>query len=881
MSKLLHYSIFCVALCIGFLCAPTVTATSNNLIEQLFINKGTIIENFKECKTNASGQTFCPVLINPDTKQPVTDDIFSCGCPAANENGDILGDCVYTVEEWKASPIKRSVYIPDPSATITMQSNIRAQQLLGWAFDLNNPLSFFGITNKWRESQNIALLIIINVIGITALIIIVSQLFNSNKKLDITTRLTRIVLSIFFTLFSFAAVSGMTQLSDLVSRVLRADATVESLTRITKFDSKKTSDQTNNPEINYQNIVCQNLNIGTLEQAESIKNQTNLATISYNVIAYLIIIKILLSWFLAIVAPVVLVFYAFNFGKQIIEGWLYMCVLVWLYGPLQSFFLHIVHSLWNSGIPFAFYSSTNTLTATFPPAFIEGYISGPSQVDKLSYINNVSNISTYAEFAVSICMLWIAILLPFVLLFFVRKLFKDSSDAMQSQLFSIYEKLGSTNYSNLVSKISGGSNSKSGSNINTNSTVSNGSITANNVANNFIKNNTFDSTESSSSAFTQRVNSESSNKQTTVSSPVMGIVNNASSATNILQNTNGIATQFTVSDVSNQNNVLSSASATNKDSATQQFTTSTAAYLAHTMPSVNPVAPQQLVDALVTISDKPENVVRDIANSVYNHMQTKNTDNITEVLSKNYSSLSNTTLQEIIDSTSSYYASTQNVINTTNSTTSNINPGVSMMDIARHLSNKPQEVNSSSIHVQLNNPMMIAKTIDVSKASKEDVKKTKNEVAKHPELAKDKQIEVTASATGIEKSITEKIIGALYGAFTALFKGEDILIEDSIAFKTIEKTKLQDFYIAWQKHYEQVFATTKAEDKVDIMRSELLQNVYIIHKLISGTTQDISEGVTMASTLLGADIVGQVSGEELCAIMYSRIKVLRDLIKKV
>lgn len=484
--KLLLTASICFVLFLLF--NSRVNADTSQVIQELFLNKSMYVEDFSKCEVRGNN-TYCPIIVNPENGQPVTDDVFTCGCPNISEN-DRLEDCVYTVEEWKASPIKRHVYIPDPESTTILKSNIRAQQLLDWVMRQHNPINFIGITSKWKESESIALLIIINVIALTSIIFIIHQLFNTGKQLDIPGRISKIVLSIVFTLFSFTLASGLTQLSDMLSSALRGGATADSLTRMTRFDSKKSVD--NDKTINYQNIVCQNLNIGSLEQAKTIKEQTQVATVTYNVLAYLHILRILLSWFLIIIAPIVIVFYTFTFGKHVLQGWLFMFIFVWIYGPMQAILLNIVHSLWNKGIPFAFYANTNGSYSTFPPALIEGYIGGPSQANTVSYINNISNISTYAEFVTGICMLWLAIVLPFILIFFVRGLFNASSESLQSQFFTIYEYM-----TNSMMRRGSGSSGKDTSMVNIP----------------FIKKNTLSTMQTNTSNFTTNQLAESADNQ--------------------------------------------------------------------------------------------------------------------------------------------------------------------------------------------------------------------------------------------------------------------------------------------------------------------------------------------------------------------------------
>jgi len=123
-------------------------------------------------------------------------------------------------------------------------------------------------------------------------------------------------------------------------------------------------------------------------------------------------------------------------------GWIWIGVFFqWLfYGPLFALFLGGLAKIWQSGIPFAFdFSRTDKTLGYVYPTAINILYGGPAQV--LSPLNNGNYVDTFAEYVITLIMLWAVTFFPWWLLRIFRDYCCDGIMAVKNILLSMYDQM--------------------------------------------------------------------------------------------------------------------------------------------------------------------------------------------------------------------------------------------------------------------------------------------------------------------------------------------------------------------------------------------------------------------------------------------------------
>jgi hypothetical protein len=121
------------------------------------------------------------------------------------------------------------------------------------------------------------------------------------------------------------------------------------------------------------------------------------------------------------------------------------------YGPLFAIFLGALAKIWKAGIPFLFdFSRTvdakNYIGYVFPTGINITY-GGPAQIgiQKLSALNNGNYIDTFAEYVITLIMLWAVFFFPWWLLRIFRDYCCEGINAVKNVLMSMYDQQRSNN----------------------------------------------------------------------------------------------------------------------------------------------------------------------------------------------------------------------------------------------------------------------------------------------------------------------------------------------------------------------------------------------------------------------------------------------------
>ena len=142
---------------------------------------------------------------------------------------------------------------------------------------------------------------------------------------------------------------------------------------------------------------------------------TKLTALTYFVMVFLLLVRKVILWFFIIVSPIfpiLLLYYPVRNTGKIWIGEFFRWLL---YAPLFAIFLNGLVYLWRNGIPMLFPNAATVQNTPIEyPTAVNILLGGPRQV--VSPTNSVNIVGTFALYVVSLIMLWIVILLPWILL---------------------------------------------------------------------------------------------------------------------------------------------------------------------------------------------------------------------------------------------------------------------------------------------------------------------------------------------------------------------------------------------------------------------------------------------------------------------------------
>ena len=142
---------------------------------------------------------------------------------------------------------------------------------------------------------------------------------------------------------------------------------------------------------------------------------TKLTALTYFVMVFLLLVRKIILWFFIVVSPIfpiLLLYYPVRNTGKIWIGEFFRWLL---YAPLFAIFLNGLVYLWSHQIPLVFTNANiGSQAAIEYPTAVNILLGGPGQV--VSPTNSVNLVQTFALYVVSLIMLWIVILLPWILL---------------------------------------------------------------------------------------------------------------------------------------------------------------------------------------------------------------------------------------------------------------------------------------------------------------------------------------------------------------------------------------------------------------------------------------------------------------------------------
>ncbi|MGB9883107.1 MAG: hypothetical protein ACPLRN_01150 [Microgenomates group bacterium] len=369
------------------------------------------------------------VLAEQITPAP-TPPIRAYSCPKEleqvyNQRGEI---CTTDYNEFLKDPFKTHFWTDDQEVTIAGRASERARQFIYWVLSHPSIDNHPTLLKIWATVRNLNYFLIILVAAFLGLGIIIGQKTSFETGIKVAPSITKIFISILYITFSATIVLSIIQLSEILMKFF-----IENLGGKNLFNTYFNGVS---QESNYYTFYgLKDLNYGAQEW---VKNQLfflKLTEITYYILGGVFILRKIVLWFLLFASPFLAILFAFSFSKNI--GWIWIGVFFqWVfYGPLLALFLGGLAAIWQNGIPFIFdFSRAGTVEGNIFPMATNILWGGPAQ--KLSWLNNVNYIDTFAEYIITLIMLWVVIVLPWWLLRTFRDYCCDGINAIKNILLT-------------------------------------------------------------------------------------------------------------------------------------------------------------------------------------------------------------------------------------------------------------------------------------------------------------------------------------------------------------------------------------------------------------------------------------------------------------
>jgi len=346
--------------------------------------------------------------------------------------------CVTTYEEFVTNPLKFHYWALDEKTTSQGKSNERARQFLYWVMTKSAIDQHPAIRQIWMVTQNITLFLFLIVAALFGLGYTIGQKSDFQVKMQIWPILYKIGSGLLYIVFSYAIIMTFIQMSEIIMKFF-----IESLGGDKLFNIYFAG--TTSKESSYATFVgCRDLNYKVQEAVSAEMFLMKVTNVTYYVMSIMILLRKILLWFLLFAAPFLALLMPFIFIRNV--GWIWIGVFAqWVfYGPLFALFLGGMTKIWQSGIPFPFdFSRTTNVLGYIYPTGINIVYGGPAQIGNqiISITNNGNYVDTFAEYVISLIMLWAVIFFPWWLLRIFRDYCCDGIMAMKNVLMSMYDRL--------------------------------------------------------------------------------------------------------------------------------------------------------------------------------------------------------------------------------------------------------------------------------------------------------------------------------------------------------------------------------------------------------------------------------------------------------
>lgn len=361
-----------------------------------------------------------------------------------------LGErCAESYEQFLTDPINYHYWVEDPKITEQGKADDRARQFLYWVLTTNAVDEAPVLRTIWNTTSLIAFFGVVIVAAVFGIGYIISRRTNYNFNIQIWPTLIKIGSMLLYIAFSAAIVFLLIQLSEVIMKFFIENLGGDKLFNI-YFTNNVTSGDTGlfgQTEKNYIDYYgCRDLNIRVQEAANTEIFLLKATNVTYYTMGAMLLLRKILLWFLLFVAPFLALLMPFIFIRNV--GWIWIGVFFqWLfYGPLLALFLGATSTIWQQGIPFQFdFSRVHSLEGYVYPTAIRLLYGGPAQRQdfnrELGALNNGNYVDTFAEYVITLIMLWAVTFFPWWLLRIFRDYCCEGIYAMKNILLAMYDQM--------------------------------------------------------------------------------------------------------------------------------------------------------------------------------------------------------------------------------------------------------------------------------------------------------------------------------------------------------------------------------------------------------------------------------------------------------
>jgi hypothetical protein len=358
-----------------------------------------------------------------------------CGCPT--EINKIYQErqtgerCVVDYDEFKKDPTLNHLWVEDQEITAQGKADDRARQFIYWVVTHSSIDNHPVLLKVWSTARNVAYFFVLLVAAMMGVGMIVAQRSNFSAGIKVWPSVWKILLILLYISFSASLVITVVQLSEILMKFF-----IENLGGKDLFNIYFASIS---QEKNYLDFVgCRDLNIRVQEAVGAEMFLLKMTNVTYYVMGSMLILRKVLLWFLLFVSPFLAILMPFIFIRNI--GWIWIGVFFqWVfYGPLFALFLGALATIWKGGIPFIFdFSRAGTTAGYVYPTAINILYGGPAQ--RLAILNNGNYVDTFAEYVITLIMLWAVTFFPWWLLRIFRDYCCEGIMATKNILMSMYD----------------------------------------------------------------------------------------------------------------------------------------------------------------------------------------------------------------------------------------------------------------------------------------------------------------------------------------------------------------------------------------------------------------------------------------------------------
>jgi len=389
----------------------------------------------------------------------------SLSCPvnflAQGDNvyGQLNERCATSYADFISDPIGSHYWVEDPAITSQGKADERARQFLYWVLNTNAIDEAPVLRTIWNFSSIISLVGIVLVATIFGIGYIISRrsgnVYNGignffaggSSGISVGPTILKIGTMLLYVVFSSAIVFILIQFSEILMRFFFDNLGGKDLFNIYFVDPGNST--LGSTEQSYKSFIgCRDLNIRVQEGIDAEVFLLKMTNVSYYVMGVMLLLRKILLWFMLFVAPFLALLMPFIFIRN--TGWIWIGVFFqWLfYGPLVALFLGGMAKIWNEGIPFSFdFSRAGTMEGYIYTTGINIVFGGPAQrvatnVDRpIGALNNGNYIDTFAEYVLTLIMLWAVTFFPWWLLRIFRDYCCEGIYAMKNILLAMYDNM--------------------------------------------------------------------------------------------------------------------------------------------------------------------------------------------------------------------------------------------------------------------------------------------------------------------------------------------------------------------------------------------------------------------------------------------------------